>query len=483
MIRRAPASRFVALLEPGAIHLAEYRQQGGSIGSVGPVRMEAAPSELREAAAELAARVEGLGGRDRQVDLVVRGFGLATHMLQLPPATPEIWKPIVEREARQLEPGIDAPVVAFSPCGTFQRGSHELRELLVGIAPRTVVDTVRSALADRRITLASLTVAPQAIRRALAEVRDSTEPVVVLAMLDSGPVICFFYDGELRLVSDPPLGETTGRSRAEVLRDTVERGVLHLRQQHHGHRPDRLLVAAGAGQETILSDLQQVYAGDPMDVRDLGTAGALIGAGTVADVQADDPLDLAGAEGRAGRTVATRFRTGLAVAVALAALWAVAGWLSAWVPARQTAALEEAVAARAEALRPLTGTLERRQAHAERLAQLGRLNAEYTQLESVLRQVGTAVPPGIRLDGMSLDRDDGEWRMELDGTAFAGTAAGAVALLHSLNADVQRRFRAAEVELTDFQYVDPEDAFEAGARAGVRFSLSLTVPAGEQAVS
>lgn len=482
MIGRA-RRRFVALLEPGSVHVVEFSADADGIEIQGRGSGEALPpGTLADATAALARLIESRGGRKGRATVVVRGFGVSHHILRLPPASRDVWAPIVKREVTRLEPQLVDARVSFVECGTVDRGTTPARDILAAAAPEAVLRAVSDALSKRQIEVEHVTIVPQAIRQAFGELDDGRGSAVVLAMLESGPIVCFFHGGELRLVVEPPVAGARGDARTQAVHGSIERGLVHLRQQFRGARPERLLVAAPAGEEAALADelRRMVDQQAGLEVVGIGAPESLVALGAVCDLESEHSLDLRGRRDAAGAAAAAdpprrRFRhRPLAAAVVAAALvWALIGGYAAWSEGREVESLERQASERAASLGRVLPTLEARRAEDVRVSYLQALDEDYIRLEGVLRELGTVVPPALRLDRLELNRAETGWRARAHGRATGRTSADALAVLQSLSSGVERQLRTT-ARLEDFEYIDGAGTDD--GRPGVRFRLSFSVP-------
>lgn len=484
MIGRGRRRRLVVVLEPAAVHVIDFREASAAIELTGRSRLEDLPDSVEEMAAAVASLIESRGGRGGRVVLALRGYGVRHHLLQLPPAEPAIWAQIVQRETQRLGPAAESPVISFVACGSTDRGGNVQRDLLVGAAPRALVEALTAALRQRQIQLEHLTILPQAIRRALREIEgEDAGAAVLLAMLDGGPLLAFFHEGELRLVIEPPLGGASGDARVNVIHDAIERGLMHMRQQFRGSRPDRLLIAAPAGEEEAISDQLRRRMEGPgaLDVKGLGAPESLVALGAILDAEGSEGLDLRAEAGpRKKRTAAgrpsraRRHRPVLVGGVVAAALWSLAGSGLAWARAREVRALESEVASRDARLMEVLPVLQARRAHDERTELLTALAADDRRLDAMLHGIGAEIPGDVRLESLELRRGLDEWELTVQGTAFSGSSAAALGSIQTLSDRVAGATGAGQAELVDFDYLDVAPAAE--GRPGVWFHLFFRVP-------
>jgi hypothetical protein len=480
-VKQRRGVRHVALLEPGAQHLLEFEEGRERLRMTGQETFDGAV-EVADAVHQLADRLEARGARDRSVVVVIRGFGVVHHMIELPPASPEIWAPVVQRELRRLEPGLPEPVVIFTPCGTVSRGQQTAHQLLVAAAPRHLLDELRDACAQRRILIDHVTVLPQALRRAYADLDGEAQTTVLLLMLESGPMLGYFHEGELWLIVEPPLTGTEGVQRSNVLREAMERGALHLKQLHRGAGPRRLLMGGpAADQQNLGWHLQEADGDAALEVTSLGTGLPFAGYGALADADADDGLSFGGNGARRQRRHRRVLHSVLGGAVVAALLFAASGVSAMLLQQQRAAEAQRATEARAIQVAPALDLLHTRRSHEQRVNFLSALDSEFLRIERILRELGVAAPAGLRFDALRLNRSGESWAIEVSGTAIGHSTAAAVSALHGFNAQLQRRLQPADAQLADFVYLDEAAAFANGGAAGVRFRLDLSVPAHRQA--
>lgn len=424
--------RFSAILSPNGILLVEYHQLGDVLGVVEFAADRPERKDLATATEQLARLTESLGGRGGELSLAISGFGVSHHILTLPPASPELLEPVVAREMKRFYPDLRDPVIGFVVAGMTDTREGPNQDVLVGAVPRNTVEGLHRTLANRGIRLEHVTIVPRIVQHIHDAVEASVEPSVLVLMLESGPVIGCFQDGDLRLCSEPLRGALgVPATDVEAVVEHVERGVLFLNQQFPGQATaDVRVVSLEEVYDEVAEGIQ-----DEMDVRverlDAGLSpNALAALGPAMDARSTHPLNLLPEPLRPEPTAA-RWARGLAAAaallVAVAALW----WsVSATRAARSVEARVDALQAQLErrvpALARMRPVLEERRSHEARLAFLAPAGERELRVQRILRAVALSTAPGVRLDSLLLQHSGSNWSVSVAGVATGASNAAAV---------------------------------------------------------
>ena len=437
----------------------------------------------QEAASELVNALASAGCRRADVAITIRGFGVAHHILQLPPATDDILSPVVDREMRRLEPHIVDAAISWISLPSMRAVGPEApdqRSVLAVAAPRQLASAFTEALRDAGSRLMHLTALPVAMQRLVEEFEGNAEAAGLVSPLPDGAFLGFALDGALRIVIEPHLPQDA-EHELPALAEESQLGVVFVRQQFRGAHIDHLSLVGSKHSmrdaETVLSE----RVGVPVtryDIRDLTPAG-YAALGGVLDARSPAPLSLGGASRDQVRTRSTSALenaswAAVAVVVLLAGLTAVQAFRS-----RDAAvALREAqarVARDSIALAPIRAVAAQRRGASDAVQAMQLAARERIDLQRSLVGIASAVRPPVELDSLLLAPASDGWRVLLGGRASAETSARAVQWLHDLYREIPRRLRVDSVKLDQLTY-DEAAAPGASGDATVRFQLSFVVP-------
>lgn len=428
-----PAARFAAVLSPGGLDLVCYENDRGGVSVLRSAHDPSPLPGIGEATERLADRIEAEGGRGARLALVVRGFGSAHHLFQLPDAKDDVLRSVVKREFRRLHADIEDPVVDFIRLGPDDPSAGPERRLLAAAIPRAVVEALHAALSARKIVLDHLTVGSAALLRVYYAFEDGRDNDVALLVLPGAPVVTGFTQGWLRFSHEPPIrvGSVIDPTAIDEL---VKRAFFSLRRDSHGSTADgRLLVSAEPedrarleGHLTIRSEQGFEPLGPP-DARP-GTLAAL---GAALDASDRTGLDLLPPSHRSPTEAQGRARL---LASATAALLTAAvlawSWSGVWAADRAADRLEpivERIEEREPVLARLAATVRERAAQEQR----GRFLEGTSGLHvgEILDAIAEATPPTVRLDTLRVEHATGgrgTWRVALWGVARGASEAEAL---------------------------------------------------------
>ena len=472
---------------PRGVFTIECRLEDGSFAVERRFEVSVQVDDPMAAADQVIRALRSAGITKADVAIVMRGFGVAHHVLQLPPAKDDVLTPIVEREVRRLEPHLGDAAVGWIPLPPMESGAAEGEgppkqcSLLTAAVPNNVVQVIQRRLEAAGYRLLHVTALPAAMQRLLEEFDGGTESIALVAPLPDGAFIGFSLDGGLRLVVEPPLTQNEEHEGA-ALAEEVELGVMFVRQQFRGAAIERVTLV---GSKVSLVDAEETLAGrlhvpaGRLDVKDLSPA-ALAALGAVLDARSVRPLSLGGwTRTRAQALARTTLEAVAAAAVLIVAL------LGAWVMfegvrgKRASNALQIAqrrIEQDAFGLAPLRSTAEQRRMVREAVAALRLVASDRTELQQALSGVAAAVRPPVRIDSMHLVRVASGWLGSMAGAVTGTTNAHAVESLHDLYRELPRRLSLDSLRLDQLRYVDLEET----GPAVVRFQLSFAIPSGRK---
>lgn len=445
---------FSAALSPGGVLVARYRYTGDELQVEQWVAERVALEDVDAALDRLADTVESMGGRGSNLALAMSGFGSSHHILSLPPAPPEVLRPVVEREMGRFYPDLKQPVLDFVLAGEVTDREGPKRDVLVGAIPRGVVERIHDALKDRGVALEHLTIMPRVVDHVFKAFDGSTRPSVMVVLAKTGPLIGCFRDGELRLFSEPPRLQPSGDAARGVV-EHVERGALFLHQQFPFDREERVVMVAEAEAFEIMSTAIRAALDTEVTAADLAgsTPDAITALGAALDAASEyglnlvpEPLRPAPATERWARSLGVAAFLVLAVA---AVLW---GWGAAGA-ARTVDQRLSVLNARLDRefvpVSEMRAVLEERRSHAERLAFLREGAQRQDRVQQMLRAVAASAPADIILDSLSVERDTdlGAWHLGVTGRATGVGSAAAVRAVDALYRGVPERLPVDEVVL------------------------------------
>lgn len=442
--------QFGAFVEPHGVFLVEYRRERDGLAILHHHSDQRRLVGLADAGERLGALIQSGGAVGGRLAVVLRGFGSTYQIMMLPPAEPAVLGPVVRRELARLNPDMERPRVDFVVGGEVDRRKRvrpesgtPQQEVLVGAAPDLAVTAFGEELAAAGIELDHLTLLPQVVQRLYQQADGSLQPTACFIGLPGGPVIVFFYEGQLRLVVEPPFSEESDLpSQVQAIVEHLERGNLYLRQQFRGVELSRLLLAVDAAGETDLIEALRLRLGYPVE-KFPGLSSApegLVAMGAVLDGEAQKGLNLS-PYAEAPEAVQERRRQQHvllvgATVMAVAVIWAVLAVASDLKWSRQVESEKRVAESRMATLAPIRVIAALRQKHAESVSYLEMLATGQQHTQSVLRAIARAAPPGVQLNSVSLDRSGSEWSISLAGNAYGETPAdvllGIDRLFHSL---------------------------------------------------
>ena len=421
-----------------------------------------------------------------RADLVVtlRGFGTVHHVLPVPPAGDELLAPIVERELRRLEPGLDAPTTSWLPLPSDPaeiRDGPALKQVLAAGAPRHVVETMEHAIHAAGHKLTHLTALPAAIQRLHEEFVGDTEPMALVAPLRDGAFLGFFIAGAMRLTVDPPLAPDEQHD-AEALAEETELGATFLRQQFRGAQLSNVVLVAPP---TAFTDAESVFARKlSIPVTRIMTgdlsSGGLAALGGVLDARSASPLGLGTSQGKGASGRGGGLRVAANASILVAAVVAGFALFSAY-QAREAGNRLRAMRPRLEqesfGLGPVRQTANQRRLIRDALALLGLVEGDRRQLRTSLASLSAAALPPVRLDDIHLARGNDGWSATVAGSVNTESTARSVELLHEFYRDLPKQLRVEQLVLQDLVY---ENVPAEVTMRGVRFRLAFVLPYSEE---
>lgn len=417
------------------------------------------------------------------VALVLRGFGVVHHVLQMPPAKDEMLAPIIEREVRRLEPQLGESVVGWISLPSLEAGGPEggpQRSVLTAAAPSDVVHLFEQRLGAAGYRLVHLTALPVAMQRLLEEFDAGTDSTALVAPLPDGAFLGFCLNGGLRLIVEPPL-PAGAEHEVAALAEEVELGAMLVRQQFHGAQIERVLVVGSSESltdaESVLAERVHVAA-QRLGVQDLSPA-ALAALGALLDAQSPGPLALGGTSRR--RSEARARSTLETISLAAVVLWVLVGAWTITETVRAKRAADALQTARRHieqdsfGLTQLRSTAGQRKLLRAAVAAVRVVVTDRIQLQEALTEIATTVQYPIRLDTVRLARAPSGWLAVLSGNIHGVTNTRAVQALNDFYRELPERLRVDSLKLDQLAYADSAD----GA-AFVRFQLSFAIPTGKK---
>jgi len=419
------------------------------------------------------------------VAVVMRGFGISHHVLQLPPARDELLAPIVDREFRRMEPHLTDPLVGWVPLPPIEIESPDApahRSLLAAGAPRDAAATLEQRLSAAGHRLLHLTALPAAMQRLIEEFETPDQASAFVAPLPDGAFIGFSLNGALRLVVEPPLPPDV-EHEAAALAEEVELGVMFVRQQFRGAHIDQVSLV---GSKMSLADADEALAGrlhvptQHVGSKDLSPA-ALAALGAVLDAQSPRPLALAGLTRRKREQRAlSRLETASLAAVGVVgtlALWVLVQTVRAWIAGSSLQNATRRVEQDAFGLEALRSTVSQRRMVRQAVQAMRVVAIDRADLQQTLGGIAAAVRPPVLIDSLELRRSDGGWTGVVGGNVTGPTNARAVEALHDAYRLLPQRLSIDSLHLERLTYSDDTD------RPGsplVRFQMSFGVATGNR---
>lgn len=468
---------FAALLTPQGVDVVLRAVRGGTLAVKRSMRAAETFRTGVEAAERLADLIEALGGRGSRLSLVLSGFGVRYHVLELPLAPPGVLAPVVRREFLRLEPDLIQPVIAFGQSLPVGRLPVTSPSLLAAGVPRPLLESIVRVLASRGIALEHLTVVPQAVQRLYHTFGNNVDPALLILFVPELTVIAAFHQGQVRMCWEPIVRQAAGGPlELRVLGDRIAAGRHFVQQASRGQGPSAVLIAAEADERPPIE--QFMAESVELPAQQLGpeqaSPGGLLALGGAIDAASRGSLNLLprGLQ----PSVATDPAWSTAVAAACGIAVATLGWL-AWqnVGRATTAADLRSVRPAVEAATAqFTGhepAARARYHHAMQLAVLGTLERERAVAPLVLSAITHAAPAAVRFDSLTIERRDDGWHARLSGIAAGRHAASAMQAVDRMYRNIRDRLPAATITLARLG-----DAGTLGANnAVVGFTLALVL--------
>lgn len=468
---------------PRGVFAIEGKRAGGGI----EIERTFEEPVVLESAVEAADRVIDVlrtaGITRADVALVLRGFGVVHHVLQMPPAKDEMLAPIIEREVRRLEPQLGESVVSWISLPSLEAGGPEggpQRSVLSAAAPSDVVRLFEQRLRAAGYRLVHLTALPVAMQRLLEEFDAGTDSTALVAPLPDGAFLGFCLNGGLRLIVEPPLPAGVEHEVA-ALAEEVELGAMFVRQQFHGAQIERVVVvgsnASLTDAESVLTERVHVPA-QRLGVLDLSPA-ALAALGALLDAQSPSPLALGGtsrkrSEARARSTLETMSLAAVVLLVLVGA-WTITETVRARRAADALQTARRHIEQDSFGLTRLRSTAGQRRLVRDAVAAVRLVVTDRIQLQEALTEIATTVQFPVRLDTVRLARARGGWLAVLSGDIHGVTNTRAVQSLNDLYRELPERLTVDSLKLDQLAYADSAD----GA-AYLRFQLSFAIPTGKK---
>lgn len=485
MKAQAAGRRFSALIEPTGVYVIEYRRVRDRIDIIGRMEQRAEIHNTLDAGEVLGLLLGTYDVGPAMVSVGLRGLGSCHHLLVLPPARPDILGSVVTREMRRLYPDFEDPIVEYVSGGRIDRRNRDRpdagsppQEVLAAAMERVSVADLEQGLGVRDIAVEHISVLPSIVQKLYDEFGTREEPSAVLMVLGSGLLFAFFYQGQLRLVAEPPGDRTDGAGiDLQVVLEQVERGGLYLRQQFRGAQISRLLVAADAD---VYAQIAETVSGNMgLEVRtfggEMGSAAEVAALGVVLE-QGDGGLNLfplSEVKKKSADEWTRRLVISSAVLLAIMAWWWAGNGVAEVSRLRaRVDLLQQAVARRAPALQPIQNIVTRRIEHDSRVAVLNGALAETSGMMSLVGIASLAGPAGVRLDAFSITRSGPSWTVGLTATSEAVSASQALSQAHSFYRAVPREVPAESVALNDLQFV----AASTPSAEALKFQMTFTAP-------
>lgn len=448
-----------------------------------------APFGLRtaeEAADHLVSVLQSSGIARASVSVAIRGFGVAQHVLQLPPASDALLAPVIEREMRRLEPQLGACALqwmslpALDNSVTSAPGAPVQRSILATAAPTEVVAAFEQRLQAAGHHLEHLTTLPVAVHRIVEQFDSGTGTIATVLPLPDAAYIGFVVSGGVRLIVDPPLPQDQAHEAA-ALAEEIDLATMFVRQQFRGANIDRVVLV---GTRPSLSELKGTVAErlripvKQIEAETL-TPVAFVALGAVLDARAVNPQSLGGAtRSRALSPAFSRLETAVRVAVfllALVAFWTIAETVR---TVRADRALRSAVRQIEQddfGFASLRQTATQRRLVSNALEAVRLSAADRVDVQSALAGVAAVLRPPAHLDSLRLAWFDGGWRAVVVGGIESTSNARAVQTLHDFYRELPQRIALDSLRLDRLSYGDAAEAL--GTEVGsVRFQLSFALP-------
>ena len=467
---------------PRGVYTIECATVGGSLMVQRRFEVSAQIDDAAAAADQIIRALRSAGIERANVAVAMRGFGVAHHVLQMPPARDELLSPVVDREMRRLEPQLASATVGWIPLPPVDAGSETppQRSLLAAAVPLEAASALHQRLAAAGYQLLHLTALPAAMQRLLEEFDSDAQSTAFVAPLPDGAFIGFSLQNAIRLAVEPPLPHDAEHESA-ALAEEVELGIMFVGQQFRGAHVDRVSLLGSkvslADVETSLTERLHIPAGQ-VGPRDLSPA-AIAALGAVLDARSRHPLALGG-ETRRRRDTRVRTAVERASMAAVAVVAILAGWVvlqsaRAWSAGRDLQAAQHRVEQDAFGLAPLRSTANQRRMVRDAVQALRLVANDRADLQQTLSGISAAARPPISIDSLRLQRAAAGWLGSIGGTVNGPSNARAVETLHGLYRELPERLSADSVRLDQLRYGDTDTDPSAPM---VRFQISFGVPYG-----
>ncbi len=477
--------QFGAFVEPNGIYLVEYKREREGVLILHQHSDPRRVARLADAGERLAAAIQTGGAVDSQLSVAMRGFGSVYQIMVLPAAKPSVLCPVVRREVARLNPEIENPRVNYVMHGEVERrkrarpGTGTLpRELLAAAAPETALSAFGEELSSAGVQLTHLTVLPQVVQRLYQQTDFSNAPTACYIGLESGPLLAFFHDGQLRLIAEPPFEPDEDlASRTRGIVEHLERGKLYLRQKFRGVELNRLLVAVDAPQEApLLEALREELDYEVERFPSPATStGALVSMGAILDSESEEGLNLSPfAESPEASTEKRTRRNALAAAgvvVFASIVWGVLSVASALKWSSEVESLGKVAQARMTALDPMRTIAGERRRYAQSAVYFQSFQSDRAGAQVVLRGIARATPPGTQLLSVTMDRGGAEWSVSVTGEVFGESGADVLLGIDRFYHGLPR-----ELAMHDLVLGELDDVSGGNFGAGMKFKVTFVTP-------
>lgn len=467
--------RFAAFLSPAGVQAAEYRETRGGLQVARSMEQAGGGWDLAEASRKLADLLESMGARGGDLALAATGFGIYSHLLQLPSAPDEVLRAVATREMRRFYPDLFAgtdsdPLIDFVDVGgSDKEAAGTTRSLIVAGLPSDLPERVSAVLQARGIRLVHWALAPVLMQRLFEAFVDSPEARALLLLVPETALLAFFEGGELRLFSEVRGYAAAGESEIDAAVEQVRRGDLFLRQQFRGARLTRLHVAA-ASEEALRGAEATLRERTGLEVEPFGPFGSSPGVaaalGAALNAHSGQGLNLLPPALRppdeAQRSSRALFVASAALVVAASGWWAAQASRAEARAVDRVQALEQRLEERGRAFAEIRSVAEERRAHAQRVDLLRSVRGRDQILPELLWPLQAY--PEIEVQELQLSAETGEWIGTLRGTATGPSGAAATRSVRTLYGEFVRLLPAGAVRLERLE--SSRSAEEAGAGGG-----------------
>jgi hypothetical protein len=486
----AATRAFAALLDQDSVVLIEYQQEKAGfrlVDSRSRMQHFATPEAAVDAVIAL---LDEVSARKASLSIVLQHFGSFFHTLVLPPATPDVVRPIIEREI-QRSFNIADPAFAYTMGEPLERrdparaGGPPPSQVFIAGAPHAVIEALQARFARAKVRVDGVTVAPEVFRQLYDALDGSKEATAMLVCLHNGPHVAFFVNGRLELaIEPPPTLEGEAPLDTSVIIDQLERGAIFLRQQARGAVATRLLLSAPADEYESLASTIEARTGMHVAMlgEGIGSPEAVVAMGAVIAARATNALDLyprpPAFDERLKRAMTgpPLVASAMLAAAAVAAFWAGMQVLR----MERTRSDLEQVQQRVERAVPEIASARRSAEGRERIASirtaLDAANAEKAAATRLLANLGTGWQGGTQLDSLRLLRVEKGLAATVFGQATASTGPAAMGSATAL----YRHFQAAS-GLTGIRFESeyvPRVGNDPSAVEILKFSISTVAPVG-----